>query len=455
MRREAVLDSGGGLVVRFLDVAPGDVQTVLDAFQRLQVAGKGIARTLADELTLGWNQRTLEPGTIERLSKWCSTRGRHAAATPVAMGVARLLLGTSLPRLVNKENDRTGDYRELVLPLVDEINLAEGICDVDWDNSLANGNYRAQVLERLWRYSDQYLVPASDHLELVRDENPNRPPVLLPNRADQNVLRGPQVGFHRQLLDLVPRSKRHRWFRSMTSSQALTQSVFGNLIVSGNLSILGEITCDDGEPFIESQHLVGSAASLEFAVGYLGEQRSSSVDVRIQGDYGLSIECKFMEADVGTCSRPRLTERDANFEEDHCDGSYTVQRRRQGRCSLTSGGAKYWQFLPQLFDWPADEDRTPCPFSGVYQLARNVMASTVRDDGVLVPDQGHAVLVYDSRNPSCIAQGRIAQAYSRMRQELRRAAHIRKCSWQTLLACIKRTRGLEWLAAAVAEKYGL
>ena len=37
------------------------------------------------------------------------------------------------------------------------------------------------------------------------------------------------------LTETLPRRNRHKWFRSMTSSQALAQSVFGNLIVSGLL----------------------------------------------------------------------------------------------------------------------------------------------------------------------------------------------------------------------------
>ena len=41
-----------------------------------------------------------------------------------------------------------------------------------------------------------------------------------------------------KLLSLVPEGERHKWFRSMNSSQALAQSVLGNLAIYDSLHYL-------------------------------------------------------------------------------------------------------------------------------------------------------------------------------------------------------------------------
>ena len=57
----------------------------------------------------------------------------------------------------------------------------------------------------------------------------------------------------------------------------------------------------------------------------------------------------------------------------------------------------YWTYLPHLFDWAADRDLRPCPFSEVYQLARNALAATVTATG-FDQNSGHVLVVYDARN---------------------------------------------------------
>ena len=51
-----------------------------------------------------------------------------------------------------------------------------------------------------------------------------------------------------RLLSEIPVSERHRWFRSMTSSQAIALSVFGNLKLNGRLSLLNELLDEQGRP---------------------------------------------------------------------------------------------------------------------------------------------------------------------------------------------------------------
>ena len=150
----------------------------------------------------------------------------------------------------------------------------------------------------------------------------------------------------------LPSAERHRYFASMRSSQALAQSVFGSLTVLGKTSVLAGLTVDDGLPAVRS----GVAVQMEYLVAHLAPR-----------------------------CRPG---RNANYERDHCDGTYTRQRGRRARCSLTESRVRYWQYLPELFDWPADRNMKPCPLDGTYQLARNVLAACVRPDGTVDANGG-------------------------------------------------------------------
>lgn len=67
---------------------------------------------------------------------------------------------------------------------------------------------------------------------------------------------------------------------------------------------------------------------------------------------------------------------------------------------MSERGIGYWRYVPQLFDWPADVDHSPCPLDLTYQLARNVMAACVRADGAIETERAHALLVYDAQNPA-------------------------------------------------------
>jgi hypothetical protein len=78
-----------------------------------------------------------------------------------------------------------------------------------------------------------------------------------------------------------------------------------------------------------------------YIVNYLNEPRPTSFDGFISGDYKVAMECKFLERELGMCSRPRLRKNDLNFERDYCNGTYTYQNGRQERCSLTNTGVAY------------------------------------------------------------------------------------------------------------------
>ena len=61
-------------------------------------------------------------------------------------------------------------------------------------------------------------------------------------------------------------------FHSMKSSQALTQSVFANLIASGDLHALNDLAADQDLPAFDID-LNDAEVRLEYDVGHLGEPR--------------------------------------------------------------------------------------------------------------------------------------------------------------------------------------
>ena len=194
---------------------------------------------------------------------------------------------------------------------------------------------------------------------------------------------------------------------------------------------------------------------MEHKINYLGESRRTSIDAYVAGSYRVAFECKFAETEVGTCSRPRLTPTDSNYERDYCDGTYSRQRTRKEPCSLTEVGVQYWRFVPQLFKWPDDSSLSACPLNKTYQLVRNILAVGVTPDGAVSVNHGHVVLIYDERNPAFQPGGKGLQAYTQTQLALREPAMLRKCSWQRVVRHIRHKQLLPWLTERLALKYGL
>jgi len=276
--------------------------------------------------------------------------------------------------------------------------------------------------------------------------------VFLKSAETHNVLVDPELSATEQnlILKAIPPWKRHRWFRSMKSSQALVQSIFGTLKTLGMLRILADVISEEntrpfdfggGEP----------DAELEKGVTTLGELdgRMTEVDVFLSLNHRVAVECKLAEQHVGTCSRPRLDPADPF----HCDGSYTHQHGRAAKCSLAEAGILYWRFIPHLFRWDAAGDMVECPLRGTYQLVRNVLAACVRD-GQVDADNGVAVLLYDARNPA-FADGEGFSAYETVRRALFNPGNTCRVTWQSIVACMSEHQALGWLTTEVRLKYGL
>src|SRR5690606_39039754 len=131
--------------------------------------------------------------------------------------------------------------------------------------------------------------------------------------------------------DFVPKGEHHKWFRSMNSSQALSQSILGNLAVYGFLHELSDLKDDDGMDLFGKVDIINDNFCMEHKIKYLVEPDSTSLDGYISVYYKVAIECKFTETVIGTCSRPRLERSASNYSAEFCIGNYEVQLLRTER----------------------------------------------------------------------------------------------------------------------------
>ena len=306
-------------------------------------------------------------------------------------------------------------------------------------------SYKDELYAQLWSWAD------NEHQgRLDGGRRDGRPPVLRKGLEAENVLVAPNSSHAEEVRTAIAVRDRHRWFSSLFSSQALAQSVFANIQAYDCLDILSDVRTDCGRPaFFQDEEDWG--LELEYEMKALKEPRPTSVDVLFQNfERRIAVECKFTEDEFGTCSRTTLKESD----EQYCNGNYEAQHGRKERCALTEKGILYWHYLPELFDWPADKDHIPCPFSHTYQLARNALAATLSPNGKFDPHSGHLLVVYDSRNPAFQAGGAGDQQWRQALQSCRIEGLLRRVSWQKLLPPLAETQELKWLADALERKYG-
>lgn len=310
--------------------------------------------------------------------------------------------------------------------------------------------YLSELRARLWRYRQQVFGQSNyyfDDWQMSADFN--RMPVFRREHADKNVLvrPGASPAEQRAVLKTLRCDKRHRYFASMRSSQALAQSVFANLKVYESLECLLDVRDGGGPlfPLVDANSLF-----MEHGIDFLGEreQAQTSVDVMFCGNYQVAVECKLAEEDVGCCSQPP----------DWCDGTYTLQGSRPDRCALSTKGVRYWTFVPQVTNWAAESDYDPCPLYRTYQLIRNLLAACIRPaDGVPTtdPERGHVVLIVDERNPEFKNGGQGHKAVRVAWAGLRDPTRLRVCTWQEILVAMRKDPRLDWLTEGLRLKYGL
>jgi len=102
----------------------------------------------------------------------------------------------------------------------------------------AYNDYISVLIQRFWDYVEAESIGEKDLLD-SDDRNPRRPPVFRKSSASHNILISPDADEETRMVivSTLATKERHTHFGSMRSSQALAQSVFGNLMVEGNLYI--------------------------------------------------------------------------------------------------------------------------------------------------------------------------------------------------------------------------
>ncbi len=315
-------------------------------------------------------------------------------------------------------------------------------------------NFTKDLVSHFWNYRERYF---RDRQELFDkpSRSKDRPPVFLRRASSENVLIKPGATekIRQEVLDQI--KQRHKWFHSMKSSQALAQSVFGNLRVFKKLECLADLKGDNGKPLFIIGPDPYKNFCMEYEVDYLNEPRQTNIDVFFDGDYRIAVECKLSEPEVGSCSRPRLRpKKDPAYEEEYCDGRYVRQRSRKERCTLTELKIKYWEYIPKLMNWQVDIDHDKCPLRYTYQLIPNMLAVCVRPDGRLDPKHGHAVLLYDEHSPIFNPGGKGWNAWQNTKAALKDPGLLQMCTWQQVIGAMRRESNLSWLTDLLREKYG-
>jgi len=319
----------------------------------------------------------------------------------------------------------------------------------------AYNDYISALIQRFWDYAESDLISEKGLLD-SDDRNPRRPPVFRKSSACHNILISPDADeeSRKAIVSTIAAKERHRHFGSMRSSQALAQSVFGNLVVEGKLGLLDGLNTDENLPAF-GDDLGRASLQLEYSVSHLGEPRPTSVDVWFESKYRIAVECKLTEPEFGTCSRPRLKPgKDKNYERDYCDGNYTRQRNRQARCSLSEIGVKYWEYIPEILNWRNDEDISPCTLRNTYQLIRNVLAACVTSDGTVDSNHSYALVIYDACNPEYQEGGFAREQLTAVRAALKVPDLLRSISWQSLVDHLESSGEMVWLAGQLGVKYG-
>ena len=182
----------------------------------------------------------------------------------------------------------------------------------------------------------------------------------------------------------------HRYAHLPHSSQALAVDVFGTLVSldqerrNAALSILASFLGVSGKgPW---------SVELEWLdeENRLNEKRRTQVDVLLRGrETVVCVECKFTESAGGACSQAQPLSRGRHKGGVQCNGNYEPQTNPvnsvSARCSLTGKGIRYWDFIPDVFSYSAEEEYRPCPFAGAaFQWMRNMVLSRVmtKDEGL-------------------------------------------------------------------------
>lgn len=154
------------------------------------------------------------------------------------------------------------------------------------------------------------------------------------------------------------------------SSQALAVDVFGTLqLAPDRHQVLDAVVGALGLP--AGGHW-GVELEAQDAANELHEAQPTPADALLRSPELLVIvECKFTERHAGKCKQVQRRK----TQPAPCTGDYAFQGNPANvlasRCALVAKGARYWDWIPRVFAFQADQDYVPCPFRGAwYQWMR-------------------------------------------------------------------------------------
>jgi hypothetical protein len=226
------------------------------------------------------------------------------------------------------------------------------------------------------------------------------------------------------------------------SSQALAIDVFGTLKVSEDRdAVLDRLAAQLGLPAGGPWEV-----TLEWhdPDNLLHEKQPTWVDAVAQSPQTIIFfECKFTENDGGSCSQMHMVRTGKQKGQRPCTGSYMWQTNpangREARCILTTKGMRYWDVIPQVFDYDAGASYLECPFRGSwFQWMRNltVCAAVAQHTG-LKP----AMVVVYADAPGLAMAARVKSSdWERLTGRLQRGViAFQAMSFQSLTALARKT----------------
>lgn len=313
-------------------------------------------------------------------------------------------------------------------------------------------SYLKNLNWRYWEYQEENFQTWENYFDKPNNDF-DRVPVFQRTKAHFNIIMNPDYSEYERerITKLIDNIEKHRWFPSMNSSQALTMNILGNLYISNKIDDLLDLQCDEGESFLEIGKISKDQIEFEKKINYLGERRKSSIDVFISGHHQIAIECKYTERKFGSCSSPTYKKVHPNY----CDGNFYEREEQKERCPKSKAKALYWDYIPLFFDWEKDGEISHCPLDQNYQLVRTILSAAMRQEDSSSYPNGHAVLIYDNRNPESLPGGKMYKAYTETKQALFDPRMLRKISWQRIVNRMRGEKSLSWLTTQLYEKYGL
>ena len=220
------------------------------------------------------------------------------------------------------------------------------------------------------------------------------------------------------------------------SSQALAIDVFGTLQTSPNRdAVLDRLAGDLGLP-------AGGPWDVQLEwhdpENHLGEHQPTWVDAAAQSPQALILfEGKFTEADGGRCSQTQPLRGGVRQGLRQCTGGYMWQVNpatgQEARCALTAKGLRYWEFIPQVFDYDADQSYFECPFAGPwFQWMRNL---TVGYAAARAAGRRPAFVLAYADGPGLAMAARVrSPEWARLLNRLQPGAiTLRACAYQDLI----------------------